>query len=433
MSQILNEFVENNCLYAGTGDNPYLIFKQYLNTVTDNCTINNNTKIIYKDAFKNAHINTLTFGENIKQIQEDAFKNSTINTLNYTGTGSDWCSIIFDNVFANPLQYSSAFSNTLLDNNYKIDVSSAETISAFAFYKFTQLRQVVLGYNLTFIDQGAFAGCTGLNKVRDLGFGVWGEGWLRIKFKTDTSNPLYYAKHLYTSADTEADRISLTTTEDIDHINDYAFINCESITDVATPVGGRLKYIGQRVFEGCTNLRFQQDGCGLYIGGADDHCLVLVKLDPNETQLCSKHYAVVCDEVCRSYNDNLTHYLDSHGEILAQAANNTVSLSGVKFILNKAFANLEDHTTITIPSSVVSIGRSAFENNSMLNIDLTSATNLVSIGDSCFKKCKNLQALCIPNSVLYVGSSLLLDAVNLTEFGFNANLPIPDYNKYKYA
>ena len=107
-----------------------------------------------------------------------------------------------------------------------------------------------------------------------------------------------------------------------------------------------------------------------------------------------------------------------------------MSLSGVKFILNKAFANLEDQTSVAISSSVVSIGRSAFENNSMLNIDLTSATNLVSIGDSCFKKCKNLQALCIPDSVLYVGSGLLLDALNLTEFSFNANLTIPDYCCY---
>ena len=93
------------------------------------------------------------------------------------------------------------------------------------FYKCSGLAEVTIPNSVTSIGESAFRGCSGLKKVivKDLA------AWCGISFASGgySSNPLYYAKHLYSDDDTE-------------------------ITDLVIPNG--VTNIGSSAFKGCDNL-----------------------------------------------------------------------------------------------------------------------------------------------------------------------------------
>ncbi|MBR1687205.1 MAG: leucine-rich repeat domain-containing protein [Prevotella sp.] len=73
--------------------------------------------------------------------------------------------------------------------------------------------------------------------------------WCGISFTDQTSNPLYYAKHLYLNATEIKD---LVVPNDVTSIRDYAFQNCEGLTSLTLPEN--LETIGYSAFAGCSNL-----------------------------------------------------------------------------------------------------------------------------------------------------------------------------------
>ena len=104
--------------------------------------------------------------------------------------------------------------------------------------------------------------------------------------------------------------------------------------------------------------------------------------------------------------------------------------SSVTSIGESAFENCHSLTSVTIPNSVTSIGESAFYNCSNLTSvtipssiteiknytfcncsNLTSVTipsSVTTIGQSAFKKCSGLTSVTIPNSVTSIGESAFL-------------------------
>ena len=75
----------------------------------------------------------------------------------------------------------------------------------------------------------------------------------------------------------------------------------------------------------------------------------------------------------------------------------------VKGIYDNAFKN-KTITNVIIPNSVISIGNSAFENCTNLQ-SITFSSNLTSIGKSAFKNCSQLKFLTIPYGVNIIGDS----------------------------
>ena len=98
----------------------------------------------------------------------------------------------------------------------------------------------------------------------------------------------------------------------------------------------------------------------------------------------------------------------------------TVVLDGVKVIGQYAFAGLSNLTSVTIPSSVQTIGAYAFYQcrNSLTSITLPSS--ILNINQSAFRECTSLTSFTIPNQVTKISGSLFYGCTNLT------SITIPD-------
>lgn len=199
--------------------------------------------------------------------------------------------------------------------------NSVDSIESFAFENCNGLKSLYIGNGVRYIGFDAFKECTGLTSINISDI----EAWCKIDFvgfayKNDhnyktislTSNPLYYAKHLYINNEELKDLVipnSITT------IYSNAFIRCESIKSLTIPYG--VKSIQGNAFYGCSNLT----------------------------------------------SINISNSVKSIGDAAFRYCGNIVSFtipSSVTNIGNNIISNCSKLTTLTIPNSVVSIAKEAF-------------------------------------------------------------------------
>lgn len=119
------------------------------------------------------------------------------------------------------------------------------TIGKSAFEGCTSLSAISIPSSVTSIGDRAFYGCTSLSKAEFASI----ESLVNIKFSNSTSNPLYYAKHLYVDGSEVTD---LSIPEGVTSIGSCAFYNCVSFTSISLPES--LTSIGSSAFDGCTNF-----------------------------------------------------------------------------------------------------------------------------------------------------------------------------------
>ena len=129
--------------------------------------------------------------------------------------------------------------------------NSVTTIGNYAFHNCSSLTSVDIGNSLTTIKEHAFYKCDGLKRVNitDLA------SWCNIYFAFDeddyyTSNPLFYAHHLYLNGEEVKD---LVIPDCITKISTAAFYKCNGLTSVTIP--NTINSIGYRAFYDCDSLQ----------------------------------------------------------------------------------------------------------------------------------------------------------------------------------
>ena len=126
-----------------------------------------------------------------------------------------------------------------------INNSPVTSIGVDVFKNNTTIKTITIPETITSIPKGAFEGCTGLTRVNITNL----DAWCKIEFNGYTSNPLYYAGHLYLNGEPVT---SITFPDDITSVSEYAFIRCTDLTDVSIP--DSVTAIGECAFRSCTNL-----------------------------------------------------------------------------------------------------------------------------------------------------------------------------------
>ena len=209
-----------------------------------------------------------------------------------------------------------------------------------AFYGCTGLENISIPDSVTSIGDGAFHQCTGLT--------------------------------------------SITIPDSVTGIGSYAFAGCDGLTSITIP--GSVTSIGYESFCGCGSLSdvyftgTQEQWNAIEIGEHND-CLLDANIHFNIDPLSVLTYEINDNEVTITGCES-----SAAGELIIPDSINSFP---VTIIGDRAFANCNELTSITIPDSVTNISYYAFENC----IGLTSITipdSVISIGFEAFGGCGSL-------------------------------------------
>ena len=134
--------------------------------------------------------------------------------------------------------------------------------------------------------------------------------------------------------------------------------------------------------------------------------------------ICDRAFRVICAFLgCSSLTSlTLPSSLQSIGNSAFYGCNSLTSLtlpSSLQSIGNSAFCDCSSLTSLTLPSSLQSIGGFAFSGCSSLT-SLTLPSSLQSIGGGAFLGCSSLTSLTLPSSLQSIGNSAFWDCSSLT-------------------
>ena len=262
------------------------------------------------------------------------------------------------------------------------------------------LTSVTIPESVAYIDYESFYNCKGLTAVHITNMAAW----CNIEFQEEyrgSSNPLFYAHHLYLNGEEVTD---LVIPDGVTSIGRYAFDNCMGLTSVTIPEG--VTRIGSNAFRSCGTLTSVTIPPSIAI------------IESNAFLWCRNLNAVHISDIAAwcgiSFDDSLNPlYYGAHLYLNGEEVKDLVIPEGVVDISNSAFMNCSQLTSVTIPESVNSIGEYAFNSCSEIT-RLSLPTSLNSIGYSAFAHCSGLTGISIPEGITSISESTFNGCSGLT-------------------
>ena len=211
--------------------------------------------------------------------------------------------------------------------------------------------------------------------------------------------------------------------DSVTSIGGAAFFTCGSLSSIVIP--DSVTSIGNSVFRGCSSLSeiVIPDSVTSIGIGAFGGCASLQYLSIPKSVIClngNPFYNMNGKLECLSpnfiYEDDVLFNKDK--SIIISFRNQSVESyvipSSVTSIGNSAFSCCSSLSEVVIPSSVNSIGNSAFSCYSSLS-KVVIPTSVTSIGHNVFQGCSSLSEIVIPDSVTSIGNSAFSGCSSLSK------------------
>ena len=300
--------------------------------------------------------------------------------------------------------------------------NSVTSIGAGTFSGCKNLASVAIGNSVTSIGMGAFNGCSSLtsviipNCVNTIGSEAFEDCSSLASINIPNSLESISRSTFYGCSSLT----SMNIPNGVTKIYGSAFYGCSSLTSVTIP--NSVTFVGDDAFYGCVKLEdvfcYSKDAIlsneafrDSYIEHSILHVPFIAIENYKKTCGFGKIVAidVKIDGVYYNLNsDELTaevSYGDCAGNLTIP---NSIKYDNKSFlvtcIVDNAFNGCNGLTSVTIPSSVTSIGASAFNGCGSLT-SATISNGVTSIGASAFRGCGSLNSVTIPNSVTSIGAS----------------------------
>jgi lactocepin len=374
-----------------------------------------NITTISSEAFKdNDNITAIVIPKTVTQISARAFINCT--ALKY---------VYF--IQEEALAIADADLSLILNNAFEgctslevVDLTNVKTITVDkeAFLGCTSLREIKHMEKMGTINRQAFSGCTSLESIDISGLHVAGESVFAGCTALTSVTTAYYTdlgSRMFEGC-TSLNSITINTPT----VGAYAFKDCVGLETInfGTADGDKLSFkIGDFAFDGCLSLsKVNFNGNTISSLGdrafADCKSLEEFNISLVNTTIGDKVFSGTAIEFGAIYN----------GTTLVMAPSKIDSTFAIKAGTTKigdyAFSSttLDGVTTISIPSSVTTIGIGAFANSNFTSLEIPST--ITTISDYASYGMENLTSIVIPASVTSIGVSAFEGCGSLTSITF---------------
>ena len=458
------------------------------------------TSIGWQAFYACSGLTSVTIPESVTSIGYQAFSicSSLTNIAvdaNNAKYSSDECGVLFDKNKTILIQYpiGSKFAS------YEIP-SSVTSIGETAFYWCDRLMMVTIPMSMISIGDYAFSGC---NSLKDVYYPGTEESWIKIDIDSGNTSlidaTIHYSSSFISGTCGDGSNGSNVTwafdnegtlrivgegqmrdcsntapwysfrssikrviiDEGVTSIGKYAFVNCSSFTSVTIPPS--VTSIGDGAFADCGSLMSVTIPSSVTSIGwqAFSKCSSLISVTIPEGVTSIGDHAF---NSCRSLTSvNIPASVTSIGNYVFSDCSSltsiTVDENNAKYssdergvLFNKEKTTLiqcpigNTATSYEIPSSVTSIGNSAFEDCSSLT-SVTIPESVMSIYGDAFSSCRNLKSVYITNleawctikfynsasNPLYYGADLYINGERATNIVIPLGVTrINDYTFYNY-
>ena len=298
-------------------------------------------------------------------------------------------------------------------------------ISTWGFRNSTGLSSVSLPNTIRYILHSAFKGCSGLEHI-------------------NIPEGVTYIDSMVFQECSLLDSIIIPNT--VTNIRKRAFYGCYNLSNIV--FSNSLQTIGEWAFYSCYSLPVTNIPSSITtIGSYAFHYVKMIYYSGTAT---GAPWGALC---VNGYQKDSLYYTNSSKTILVGAhpkIHSVVIPNTVTIIKDYAFHYCKNIDTLTIPSSVIAIGRSFAYCTNLHTLNFLSEncsfqsnywggvvscfqgdTNLVTINigntvsripEDFFKGCDKVETIFIPNSVSYIGSGAFLNCNGLTSTNYNGTI-----------
>ena len=257
--------------------------------------------------------------------------------------------------------------------------TSVTSIGEWAFGDCSSLSDIVIPTSITSIGDKAFMGCRSLSEI------------------VLPSSVTSIGNHAFCGCISLSDIVIPTS---ITSIGNRAFNGCSSLSDIVIP--SSVTSIGDCAFLGCSSLKYISIPKSVI-------CL-------NGNPIADWDGKLECLSPNFIYEDDVLFNKDK--SIIISFRNQSVESyvipSSVTSIGNSAFSCCSSLSKVVIPTSVTSIGHNVFQGCSSLS-EIVIPDSVTSIGNSAFSGCSSLSKIVIPTSVTSIGDWTFSGCSSLSE------------------